>query len=106
MKRYAKQILFKPLGEAGQKRLSISRVAVIGLGALGSVLANHLVRAGVGYVRLVDRDFVELDNLQRQVLYDEDDVRNALPKAVAAARRLAKINSEVKLEPRVADVST
>lgn len=105
MKRYAKQILFKPLGEAGQKRLSTSRVAIIGLGALGSVLANHLVRAGVGHVRLVDRDFVELDNLQRQVLYDEDDVRGALPKAVAAARRLSKINSEVTLEPRVADVS-
>ncbi len=105
MKRYAKQILFKPLGEAGQKKLSTSRVAIIGLGALGSVLANHLVRAGVGFVRLVDRDFVELDNLQRQVLYDEDDVRNALPKAVAAARRLSKINSEVKLEPRVTDVS-
>ena len=105
MKRYAKQILFQPLGEAGQRKLSTSRVTIIGLGALGSVLANHLVRAGVGFVRLVDRDFVELDNLQRQVLYDEDDVRNALPKAVAASRRLAKINSEVQLDPRVADVS-
>ena len=105
MKRYAKQVLFKPLGEAGQAKLSTSRVAIVGLGALGSVIANHLVRAGVGFVRLVDRDFVELDNLQRQVLYDEEDVRAALPKAVAAARRLAKINSEVTLEARVADVS-
>jgi molybdopterin/thiamine biosynthesis adenylyltransferase len=105
VKRYAKQILFKPLGEEGQKRLSTSRVAIIGLGALGSVIANHLARAGAGYLRLVDRDFVELDNLQRQVLYDEDDVREALPKAVAAARRLSKINSEVKLDPRVVDVS-
>jgi molybdopterin/thiamine biosynthesis adenylyltransferase len=105
VKRYAKQVLFKPLGEAGQGKLATSRVAVIGLGALGSVIANHLVRAGVGFVRLVDRDFVELDNLQRQVLYDEEDVRSALPKAVAAARRLSKINSEVALETRVADVS-
>lgn len=105
MKRYAKQILFKPLGEEGQKKLSTSRVAVIGLGALGSMIANHLVRAGVGFTRLVDRDFVELDNLQRQVLYDEDDVRSALPKAVAAGRRLSKINSEVRIEPRVVDVS-
>jgi len=103
--RYAKQVLFKPLGEAGQKKLSTSRVAVIGLGALGSMIANHLVRAGVGYTRLVDRDFVELDNLQRQVLYDEDDVKAALPKAVAAERRLSKINSEVRLEARVVDVS-
>ena len=105
MKRYAKQVLFKPLGEEGQKKLSTSRVAVIGLGALGSVVANHLARAGVGFLRLVDRDFVELDNLQRQVLYDEDDVRDALPKAVAAGRRLSKINSEIRLEPRVVDVS-
>lgn len=105
MKRYAKQILFKPLGEAGQKKLSTSRVTVIGLGALGSMIANHLVRAGVGFVRLVDRDFVELDNLQRQVLYDEEDVKNALPKAVAASRRLSKINSEIQLETRVVDVT-
>jgi molybdopterin-synthase adenylyltransferase len=103
--RYAKQVLFKPLGAAGQEKLSTSRVAVIGLGALGSMIANHLVRAGVGYTRLIDRDFVELDNLQRQVLYDEDDVKSALPKAVAAARRLSKINSEVALDARVIDVS-
>ena len=87
MSRYAKQILFAPLGKDGQERLGRSRVTIIGLGALGSTLANHLVRAGVGFVRLCDRDFVELDNLQRQVLYDEDDVKAALPKAAAAATR-------------------
>ncbi len=105
MSRYAKQILFAPLGKAGQERLGRSRVTLIGLGALGSTLANHLVRAGVGFVRLCDRDFVELDNLQRQVLYDEEDVRAALPKAAAAASKLARINSEVALDPRVCDVN-
>ena len=105
MNRYAKQVLFRPLGKEGQERLRRSRVTVVGLGALGSVLANHLARAGVGFLRLCDRDFVELDNLQRQVLYDEDDVRAALPKAAAAAAKLAKVNSEVALDPRVTDVS-
>jgi len=105
MNRYAKQILFAPLGKDGQERLGRSRVTIIGLGALGSMLANHLVRAGVGFVRLCDRDFVELDNLQRQVLYDEDDVKAALPKAAAAAAKLARINSETTLDPRVCDVN-
>jgi adenylyltransferase/sulfurtransferase len=105
MSRYAKQVLFAPVGKEGQERLGRSRVTIVGLGALGSTLANHLVRAGAGFVRLVDRDFVELDNLQRQVLYDEDDVRANLPKAQAAAAKLARINSEVKLDPRVCDVN-
>jgi adenylyltransferase/sulfurtransferase len=105
MSRYAKQVLFSGIGKEGQERLSKARATVIGLGALGSTLANHLVRAGVGYVRLCDRDFVELDNLQRQVLYDEDDVRLNLPKAAAAAAKLARINSEVRLDPRVCDVN-
>src|SRR6185503_9462597 len=103
--RYAKQVLFGPVGKEGQERLGRSRATVIGLGALGSTLANHLVRAGVGFVRMVDRDFVELDNLQRQVLYDEDDVKANLPKAAAAAAKLARINSEVTLDPRVCDVN-
>jgi len=103
--RYAKQVLFGPIGKEGQEKLSRARVAVVGLGALGSVIANHLGRAGVGFLRLVDRDFVELDNLQRQVLYDEEDVRAALPKAAAAAEKLRRINSEVKLDPRVCDVN-
>lgn len=105
MSRYAKQVLFAPLGKEGQERLGRSRVTIVGLGALGSTLASHLVRAGVGYVRLVDRDFVELDNLQRQVLYDEDDVKSNVPKAAAAAAKLARINSEVQLETRVCDVN-
>lgn len=103
--RYRKQTLFAPLGREGQDRLGRARVTLVGLGALGSTLAMHLVRAGTGFVRLCDRDFVELDNLQRQILYDEDDVRSALPKAAAAAARLARINSSVRLETRVCDVN-
>ncbi len=104
MDRYAKQVLFAPIGKEGQKRLAAARVTVVGLGALGSVLASHLARAGVGFLRLCDRDFVELDNLHRQVLFDEDDVRSGLPKAAAAAAKLARTNSEVRLETRVCDV--
>jgi adenylyltransferase/sulfurtransferase len=106
MSRYAKQVLFAPLGEEGQARLRRSRAALVGLGALGSVIAGHLARAGVGFLRLCDRDFVEIDNLQRQALYDEDDARAGLPKAVAAAAKLARINSEVALDPRVCDVNS
>jgi molybdopterin/thiamine biosynthesis adenylyltransferase len=105
MNRYAKQVLFEPLGQQGQDRLARSRVLIVGLGALGSTLANHLARAGVGFLRLSDRDFVELDNLQRQVLYDEEDVRANLPKAAAAASRLKRINSGIEIEPRVCDVN-
>ncbi len=105
MSRYSKQILFAPIGKEGQERLGRSRVTLVGLGALGSTIASHLVRAGVGFVRLCDRDFIELDNLQRQILYDEDDVKAALPKAAAAAAKLARINSEVKTEARVCDVN-
>lgn len=103
--RYSRQVLFKPLGEEGQKRLAAGRVTIIGCGALGSTLANLLGRAGVGALRIVDRDFVELDNLQRQVLFDEEDVRANLPKAVAAADKLKRINSTLRVEPVVADVT-
>lgn len=103
--RYRRQVRFAPLGEQGQRRLLASRVLVCGCGALGSVSADLLVRAGVGLVRIVDRDFLESDNLHRQVLFDESDVAEELPKAVAAARRLGKINSGVTVEPVVADVS-
>lgn len=102
--RYARQMRYAPLGRAGQENLLASRALVVGCGALGSVIANTLVRAGVGRVRIVDRDFLELNNLQRQVLYDEDDVAAGLPKAIAANNRLRKINSEVEIEPVVADV--
>jgi adenylyltransferase/sulfurtransferase len=102
--RYVRQMRYPPLGEAGQRRLAASRVLVCGCGALGSMLANSLVRAGVGHVRIVDRDFVELSNLQRQVLFDEQDAAAGIPKAVAAAEKLSHINSQVQVEPLVADV--
>ncbi len=104
MERYQKQVLFAGLKEEGQRKLVESRVLLCGCGALGTVLAETLVRAGVGFVRIVDRDFVELSNLQRQVLFDEEDVRERWPKAVAAARKLAAINSEVTIDAVVADI--
>lgn len=103
--RYARQILFKPLGEEGQRKLLAARVVLIGCGALGSVLANTLVRAGVGFLRIVDRDYLELNNLQRQTLFDEDDVASNLPKAEAARRKLARINSKVEIEAIVTDAN-
>jgi len=104
--RYARQWRYPELGREGQQRLLESRVLVCGLGALGSVLANTLARAGVGYLRIVDRDFLELNNLQRQVLYDEQDVADNLPKAIAAAEKLRRINSQIEIEPIVADVDS
>jgi molybdopterin/thiamine biosynthesis adenylyltransferase len=104
LERYSRQIIFPGIGEAGQHALLQARVTIIGVGATGSVLANALTRAGVGSLRLVDRDFVELNNLQRQLLYDEEDVAAMLPKAVAAARKLHLINSSIKIEEIVADV--
>lgn len=103
--RYSRQMLFAPIGEEGQRKLHGARVAVVGLGALGTVLANHMVRGGVGFIRIIDRDFVERSNLQRQMLYDEQDALQSAPKAIAAARRLAAANSEVVIEPHVADVN-
>ncbi len=104
--RYSRQIFFPGIGTEGQQKLLNARVLICGVGALGTVLAETLVRAGVGTVRLVDRDFVELTNLQRQVLFDEDDLRSQLPKAVAAARKLERINSTCRLDPIVADLSS
>ena len=102
--RYSRQTRFAPLGEAGQRRLLASRVLLVGCGALGTVLAETLTRAGVGYLRIVDRDFVETTNLQRQVLFDEDDVAAQMPKSVAAVEKLRRINSSIELEAVVADV--
>lgn len=102
--RYARQMRYPPIGEEGQRRLLASRALICGCGALGSVLANTLARAGVGKLRIVDRDFLELNNLQRQVLYDEEDVAAGLPKAIAAEARLRKINSGIEIEALVADV--
>jgi len=95
---------FPPLGEEGQRRIVAARVAICGCGALGTVLANHLVRAGVGHVRIIDRDFIETHNLQRQALFDERDVADNLPKAEAAARKLRAVNGRVTVEPVVTDI--
>ena len=104
LERYSRQVLFTELGETGQTSLMQSRVLLCGCGALGTVLADILVRAGVGYLRIVDRDFVEISNLQRQVLFDETDVAAKLPKAIAATEKLKKINSDVEIEPIVEDI--
>jgi molybdopterin/thiamine biosynthesis adenylyltransferase len=103
--RYSRQSRFAPVGEEGQARIRQSSVAIVGCGALGTVQAEILARAGVGTLRLIDRDFVEWSNLQRQFLFDESDAADAAPKAVAAARRLKQVNSEVTVEPMVADLS-
>ncbi|MCL2329935.1 MAG: ThiF family adenylyltransferase [Phycisphaerae bacterium] len=97
-------MLFAPIGEEGQRRLLAARVLIIGCGALGSHLADTLIRAGVGFLRIVDRDIVELNNLQRQILFDENDVATRLPKVEAAKRKLNCINSTVSVEPIVVDV--
>jgi adenylyltransferase/sulfurtransferase len=103
--RYSRQMILPSIGEEGQRRLSRSFVVVVGCGALGSVIASSLVRAGVGRVRVIDRDFIEDHNLQRQVLFDEDDIKSELPKAIAAERHLRKINSSVQVEGIVADAN-
>jgi molybdopterin-synthase adenylyltransferase len=103
--RYSRQVLFSGIGNEGQARITASRVAQIGCGALGAVQASLLVRAGVGTLRIIDRDFVEESNLQRQILFDEEDVRGVLPKAVAAAKKLQSVNSLVKVEGIVEDVN-
>jgi molybdopterin/thiamine biosynthesis adenylyltransferase len=105
LERYSRQIRFAGIGEAGQRALLSSRAVLCGCGALGTVLAETLVRSGVGFLRIIDRDFVEWSNLQRQVLFDEDDVRGQLPKVIAAAKKLTAINSSVTIEPVVADVN-
>src|SRR5256885_4533112 len=104
LERYSRQTRVPGIGKAGQERIMASRVTLCGCGALGTVLANTLVRAGVGFLRVVDRDFVEPSNLQRQVLFDESDVANNLPKAEAAAGRLRQVNSSVTVEPVGADI--
>ena len=105
LERYSRQVLFPGVGEDGQRKLRSARVLLVGCGALGSNIANTMVRAGVGRLTIVDRDFIELNNLQRQVLFDEEDVARGLPKAVAAAEKLRKINSQVEIVPMVADVN-
>ncbi len=103
--RYSRQMLYEPVGEEGQRKLLQSKVVMIGCGALGTVLANTLARAGVGYLRIVDRDFIEFNNLQRQVLFDEDDIASNLPKSEAAKRKIQRINSNITVEAVVKDVN-
>jgi len=102
--KYSRQVLFSPIGEAGQRKLQTSKVVVVGCGALGSAQASTLVRAGVGAIRVVDRDYVEESNLQRQSLFDETDAAQRLPKAVAAERRLKRLNADVDVEGVVTDL--
>jgi adenylyltransferase/sulfurtransferase len=103
--RYSRQTLFGPIGKEGQERLHASKVTIIGCGALGTVLANNLCRAGVGHLVIADRDYIELNNLQRQILFDEEDITRRLPKAIAAAEKLRRINSDTKIEPLVEDIN-
>lgn len=103
--RYSRQVLFEGIGEEGQRRIRESRALVVGCGALGSSHAEMLARAGVGTLRIADRDFVEESNLQRQTMFTERDARERMPKAVAAARRVAEINSDVRVEAEVVDVN-
>src|SRR3954470_19665009 len=103
--RYSRQILFRGIGAEGQQRLASSRVAIVGCGATGSALASLLARAGVGWLRIIDRDYVEASNLQRQVLFDEQDAADSLPKAIAAARKIRAFNSEIEVDAHVADLT-
>src|SRR5882762_1024462 len=102
--RYSRQILFRGIGAEGQRRLAEARVAIVGCGATGSALASLLARSGVGTIRIIDRDYVETSNLQRQSLFDEADAAESLPKAIAAARKVASLNSQIVAEPRVSDL--
>jgi len=103
--RYSRQVLFAGVGAEGQRKLTTSRIAIVGCGATGSVLASLLARAGVGTIRIIDRDYVEPSNLQRQSLFDESDAAESLPKAIAAARKIAAFNSDIVVEPHVADLT-
>jgi len=104
MNRYARQSLFREIGEDGQRRISTTRVAIVGVGALGCQEAAILARAGVGHLTLIDRDLVDLTNLQRQVLFDEEDARLAAPKAQAARAQLIRVNSSIDIDAHDADL--
>ena len=103
--RYSRQVLFPPIGPEGQRKLASAKVAVIGCGATGSAVASLLARAGIGELRIIDRDYVEPSNLQRQSLFDEADARESLPKALAAARKIAAFNSEIRVHPEITDLA-
>src|SRR5215472_10872758 len=103
--RYSRQVLFPGIGRKGQEKLRESRVTVVGCGATGTAVASLLARAGVGHLRIIDRDYVEPSNLQRQSLFDEADAAESLPKAVAAVRKIADFNSENEVRAEVADLT-
>ena len=104
--RYSRQVLFPGIGAAGQAKLAAAKVALVGCGATGTCVASLLARAGVGRMRIIDRDYVEPSNLQRQTLFDEADAAESLPKAVAAARKIAAFNSEIQVTPEVGDLTS
>lgn len=103
VERYSRQMLFRGIGRSGQQKLAEAKVAIVGCGATGSAAAALLARAGVGTLRIIDRDYVEPSNLQRQSLFDESDAADSLPKAIAAARQIASFNSQIVVEPKVED---
>jgi molybdopterin/thiamine biosynthesis adenylyltransferase len=103
--RYSRQVLFPGIGAEGQRKLALARVTIVGCGATGTCVSSLLARAGVGNLRIIDRDYVEPSNLQRQVLFDEADAAESLPKAIAAARKISAFNSEIKVEAQVADLT-
>lgn len=103
--RYSRQVLFRPIGAEGQQKLAAAHVAIVGCGATGSALASLLARAGVGQLTIIDRDYIEPSNLQRQVLFDESDAAESLPKATAAAKKIAAFNSSIVINPRIADLT-
>ena len=105
LERYSRQILFQHIGKERQKELAKSRIVIVGCGALGSVSANYAARAGIGNIRIIDRDFIEENNLQRQVIFDENDIKQDLPKAIAAQRKLQNVNSRIQIEGIVADIN-
>jgi molybdopterin-synthase adenylyltransferase len=105
VERYSRQILFQPIGDEGQKKLLSSKVVIVGIGALGTVIANHLVRSGVGHIRVIDRDLVEMSNLQRQSLFNEEDARSNIPKVIAAENKLKEINSSISIDPVISDLN-
>jgi molybdopterin-synthase adenylyltransferase len=102
--RYSRQVLFPHIGREGQQKLATARAAIVGCGATGSAIASLLARAGVGTIRIIDRDYVERSNLQRQSLFDESDAAESLPKAIAAAQKIALFNSQIVVQPQVADL--
>jgi adenylyltransferase/sulfurtransferase len=104
-RRYIRQTIFAPIGKTGQVQLEAARVVLVGCGALGSAIADQLTRAGIGQLRIIDRDFVEIHNLQRQSLFTEDDVRRRMPKSLAAYERLTSVNSQVSIDPIVDDLN-